>query len=61
MTRADTDERRFYAALAERAEAEEYCPLEQVVALPNGTSTTAEELDALVRELFDSIHAGNAQ
>jgi len=53
MTRLDKDAQRFYAALAARAEAEDYCPIEQVAALPNGTSTTAQELDSLLRELLD--------
>lgn len=54
VKRVDEDAQAFYTALAARAEAEEYCPIEQVISVPNGTSTTAEELDSLVRELLDS-------
>ena len=61
MTRLDDDARRFYAALAARAEAEDYCPIEQVTALPNGSSTTAEELDLLVHELLESPQGGDDQ
>lgn len=52
MLRLDDDAQRFYAALSARAEAEDYCPIEQLTGLPNCTSTTPEELDSLLRELL---------
>lgn len=52
MLRLDDDAQRFYAELSARAEAEDYCPIEQVTGLPNCTSTTPEELDSLLRELL---------
>lgn len=61
MTHLDEDARRFYAALAARAEAEDYCPIEQVIGLRSGASTTAEELDSLVGELHDDGRRGDAQ
>lgn len=61
MARLDEDAQRFYATLAARAEAEEYCPIDQVIGLPKGISATPEELDSLVRELLDTTCGDDAK
>lgn len=61
MSRLDDDAQRFYAALAARAEAEDYCPIEQVTMLTSGTGASAEEFDSLVREMPDSAEGGDAR
>jgi len=44
-------EQDHYAALAARAEAEDYAPIERLADLDPAASTTPDELDALLREL----------
>lgn len=50
MTLSKSEQAR-YSALATRAENEDYTPIEQIAGLGKGRSTTAQELDALVRDL----------
>lgn len=50
MTLSKSEQAR-YSALAARAENEDYTPIDQLATLSKGQSTTAEELDDLVRDL----------
>lgn len=52
-------EQDHYAALAARAEAEDYAPIDRLVDLDPAASTTPDELDALLREL-EEIPAADA-
>lgn len=46
----DEREQEFYSALSERAEREDYTPIDQMSEIARGQSTTPEELDALIRD-----------
>ena len=56
MTLSKKDQER-YAALAARAEAEEYTPIEQVADRATGTRTTPDELDRLLERSGGPIPA----
>ncbi len=43
-------EQQFYSALSDRAEREDYTPIDQMNEIARGQSTTPEELDALTRD-----------
>lgn len=49
-----------YAALAARAEADEYTPIEQLSDLDVTASTTPEELDLLLQEIVEIPTGGNS-
>lgn len=53
MVALSKKDQEFYATLAARAEAEAYVPIAQLNTPGVATSTTAEELDALIGELDD--------
>lgn len=55
MARSDEATQRFYARLAARAEAEEYCHIEQVARAGSATSSFAEDLDAALRHGLEEL------